>query len=258
MTTTNSARVLSGKRAIVTGSTSGIGAAIARALAGEGANVVVSGRNGSRGAAVVDGILDAGGTASFVSADLGGSYAEIRTFIETATERLGGGVDILVNNAGMCPAVATAELSDADLDATLALNVRAPHVLVAAIAPAMASRGGGCVVNVSSWMGSIGSPFAAMYSASKAADDQLTRSWAAEFGQQGVRVNAIAPGATLTPLNESSRAVLEEMTAGTPGGVVVLPDDVAQGVLYLVGPQARMVHGTTLYVDGGINAARLR
>lgn len=131
---------------------------------------------------------------------------------------LGGRVDILVNNAGLYPATATADLPDGDLDAMLAVNIRAPHVLAGAIAPAMAERGSGVIVNIGSWMAQVGSPYAAMYTATKAADEQLTRSWAAE--------------------------------------VVIQPDDIAQAVLYLASDAAAMVHGITLYVDGGISATR--
>jgi len=116
----------------------------------------------------------------------------------------------------------------------LAVNVRAPHVLVAAIAPAMADRGSGAIVNIGSWMAQVGSPFAAMYIATKAADEQLTRSWAAEYGPSGVHVNIVAPGVTLTPGNEAHRPVLDQMTAGTPAGVVVQPEDIADGVVFLV------------------------
>jgi NAD(P)-dependent dehydrogenase (short-subunit alcohol dehydrogenase family) len=169
---------------------------------------------------------------------------------------LGGRVDILVNNAGLYPATATADLPDGDLDAMLAVNIRAPHVLAGAIAPAMAERGSGVIVNIGSWMAQVGSPFAAMYTATKAADEQLTRSWAAEYGPRGVRVNAVAPGATLTPGNEAHRAMLDAMTAATPAGVVIQPDDIAQAVLYLASDATAMVHGITLYVDGGISATR--
>ena len=245
---------LTTRTALVTGSTSGIGAATARTLAAEGAHVLVSGRDAVRGAAVVDEIVRMGGRADFVAVDLGGSYADVRAFAAEATRRLGGRVDVLVNNAGIYPATPTPDLADADLDAMLAVNIRAPHVLVAALAPAMAERGSGAIVTIGSWMAQTGMPFGAMYSATKAADEQLTRSWAAEFGPRGVRVNALAPGATLTPGNEGSSDVLDAMTSGTPAGTIVSPDDIARGVLFLVSDDARMVHGTTLYVDGGISA----
>jgi NAD(P)-dependent dehydrogenase (short-subunit alcohol dehydrogenase family) len=248
---------LTGRTAVVTGSTSGIGAAIARTPAAEGAHVVVSGRDTARGDGVVEEIREAGGRADVVAADLAGAYALIRTFAAAATEVLDGRVDILVNNAGIYPATLTEDLADDDLDALLAVNVRAPHVLVAALAPSMAARGSGVIITVGSWMARIGSPFAAMYSATKAADEQFTRSWAAEYGPRGVRVNTVAPGATLTPGNEADRAVLDAMTASTPAGVVVRPDDIARGVLYLASDDAAMVHGITLDVDGGMSATRI-
>ncbi|AWW41639.1 SDR family NAD(P)-dependent oxidoreductase [Streptomyces cadmiisoli] len=248
---------LAGRTALITGSTSGIGAAIARTLADEGAHVVVSGRQAARGKQVVEEIRQAGGRAEFVTADLAGSYEQLRTFAAQATDTLGGHVDILVNNAGIYPATLTEELPNADLDAMLAVNIRAPHVLVAAMAPAMAERGSGVIVTIGSWMARVGSPHAAMYTATKAADEQLTRSWAAEYGPRGVRVNAVAPGATLTPGNETARAQLDALTAATPAGVVIRPEDIAKGVLYLVSDDAAMVHGITLYVDGGISATRL-
>ena len=247
---------LSGRTAVVTGSTSGIGAATARLLAVEDATVVVSGRDAERGRDVVGQIEADGGAAVFVPADLGGPYAGLRAFAAEATAALGGRVDVLVNNAGIYPATLTENLPDADLDAMLAVNVRAPHVLVAELAPAMAARGSGAIVNIGSWMAQVGNPFAAMYSATKAADEQLTRSWAAEYGSRGVRVNTVAPGATLTPGNEASRPVLDAMTAGTPAGTVVDPDDIARAVVFLVSEDAGMVHGITLYVDGGISATR--
>lgn len=249
---------LDGRTAIVTGSTSGIGAAVAAALAGEGAHVVVSGRDTTRGHDVVGRIRAAGGRADFVAADLGGSYADIRAFAGAATEVLGGRVDVLVNNAGIYPATSTPDLPDADLDAMLAVNVRAPHVLVAALVPAMADRGSGAIVTLGSWMARVGSPYAAMYTATKAADEQLTRAWAAEFGPRGVRVNTVAPGVTLTPGNEAAREVLDALTAGTPAGVVVRPGDVARAVVFLASDDASMIHGVTLDVDGGMSATRLR
>lgn len=257
MTTSTTSLRLTGRTALVTGSTSGIGAATARLLAAEGAHVVVSGRDSARAEAVAKEINSAGGRAEVVTVDLAGSYDDLRDFARRATEALGGRIDILVNNAGVYPATATEDLPDADLDAMLAVNVRAPHVLVAAVAPAMAERGHGVIITIGSWMARVGSPYAAMYTATKAADEQLTRAWAAEYGPRGVRVNTVAPGATLTPGNEAAREVLDALTAGTPAGVVVQPEDIAQGVLFLASDAARMIHGTTLDVDGGISATKL-
>ncbi len=250
-------RRLAGRKAIVTGATSGIGAAIARGLAADGAHVLLSGRDVARGNAVSAQINDAGGRADFLAVDLGGSYDDLRTFARDATSILDGRVDILVNNAGIYPATLTEELADADLDAMLAVNIRAPHVLAAAIAPDMATRGRGVIVNIGSWMAQVGSPFAAMYTATKAADEQLTRSWAAEYGPRGVRVNTVAPGVTLTPGNEGAGAVLDRMAATTPAGVVGQPADIAKGVIFLASDDAAMIHGVTLYIDGGISATRL-
>jgi len=245
-----------GQAAVVTGATSGIGRAIARVLAARGAHVIVSGRDEVRGSAVVEEIRADGGKADFVAADLASSADAVRDFAARATVAAGGRVDILVNNAGIYPATATADLPDQDLDAMLAVNIRAPHVLVAELAPAMADRRNGVIVTIGSWMAAVGSPYAALYTATKAADEQMTRSWAAEFGPRGVRVNAVAPGATLTPGNEYALAVLEEMTAGTPAGRPVSPADIACAVAFLASSEARMIHGTTLYVDGGITATR--
>ena len=150
MTTQPITQRLAHRTALVTGSTSGIGAATARLLASEGAHVLVTGRDAARGHTVVEEITAAGGKADFLAVDLGGSYAELRAFAADAIATLGGSVDILVNNAGIYPATATADLADADLDAMLAVNVRAPHVLVGELAPAMADRGADAIVTIGS------------------------------------------------------------------------------------------------------------
>ncbi|WP_236790372.1 SDR family NAD(P)-dependent oxidoreductase [Amycolatopsis sp. GM8] len=246
-----------GRSALVTGSTSGIGAAIARLLGARGAHVIVSGRDQERGAQVVADIRADGGKAEFLPADLSADAETVREFAAQATAAAGGQIDILVNNAGIYPATATPDLPDDQLDAMLAVNIRAPHVLVAEVAPAMASRGAGVIVNIGSWMAVVGSPFAALYTATKAAEEQMTRTWAAEFGPRGVRVNAVAPGVTLTSGNEQAREVIDMMAAKTPVGVPVAPEDIASAVAFLASEEARMIHGITLYVDGGITSTRL-
>jgi 3-oxoacyl-[acyl-carrier protein] reductase len=250
-------RPLEGQAAVVTGSTSGIGRAIARVLAARGAHVIVSGRDESRGSSVVKEIQADGGRGDFVPANLALNANSVRDFAVRAAAAAGGRVDILVNNAGVYPATATADLGDDELDTMLAVNIRAPHVLVAELAPAMADRGSGVIVTIGSWMASVGSPFAALYTATKAADEQMTRSWAAEFGPRGVRVNAVAPGVTLTPGNEHALPVLEQMAARTPARQPISPEDIAYAVAFLASNEARMIYGTTLYVDGGITATRL-
>jgi 3-oxoacyl-[acyl-carrier protein] reductase len=249
---------LAGRTALVTGASSGIGEAIAHELAAAGAAVVVTGRDATRTESVAAAIRAAGGTAEAAVGDLAGHPDDVRALAEQATSLLGGRVDVLVNNAGVYPVGPTATLSDADAEALWATNVRAPHVLVASLAPAMAERGSGAVVNVGSWMSRVGVPFAALYPATKAAVEQLTRAWAAEFGPSGVRVNTVSPGATSTPGNADSADVLAAMTAGTPAGIPVRPVDIARAVRWLVSDDAAFVHGATLDVDGGIAATRLR
>ncbi|NYF15618.1 NAD(P)-dependent dehydrogenase (short-subunit alcohol dehydrogenase family) [Microbacterium sp. AK009] len=248
---------LAGRTAIVTGSSSGIGEAIAHVLAASGAHVVVHGRSTARTEAVAAAIGARGGRASVVIADLAESPTAARDFAARAVDALGGRADILVNNAGIFPVGPTADLSDEDVAALLATNIRVPHDLVGALAPAMAERGEGVVVNITSWMANVGTPAVGLYPATKAALDHLTKAWAAEYGPQGVRVNSVAPGATLTPGNADAAAILEAMTAGSPAGTPGRPVDIAFAVRYLASDEAAYVHGATIDVDGGIVSARV-
>lgn len=241
---------------LITGSTSGIGAATARTVAAQGWRVVVTGRDEARGAAVVADIEAAGGRAVFVASDLTAAPDALRAFARSVTQAVGGRLDAVVHNAALCPAVDTISLSDADLADTLAVNVRAPHVLTAALAPAMAERGYGAIVVIGSWMAHVGHAYVGLYSATKAAEIQLARSWAAEFGPRGVRVNTVSPGATRTPINASDGDVIAHLTEGIPAGRPGTPDEVAAAVAWLLSDETGYVHGAEIAVDGGITATR--
>jgi NAD(P)-dependent dehydrogenase (short-subunit alcohol dehydrogenase family) len=246
---------LAGKTALVTGATSNIGRAIAIALAAEGAHVVVSGRSHQRGGEVVDEIGAAGGRADFVAANLDGSASASNSLAAEATRLLGGHIDVLVNNAGIFPGPTTAATDEATFDEVYAVNVKAPFFLTAAIAPTMAERGSGAIINLGSWIARLGIPIGSLYSSTKGAMETLTRAWAAEFGPAGVRVNAISPGVILTPaFDESDGAAphpADVMMRGTPAGKSGTPDAVAHAAVYLASDEAAFVQGTVIDVDGG-------
>ncbi|MEU9781165.1 SDR family oxidoreductase [Streptomyces phaeochromogenes] len=243
---------LRNKTALVTGSTSNIGQAIAEAFAAEGAHVIVSGRNRERGARVVEGIRASGGRADFLVADLDGSKEASQGLADRARETLGGRIDILVNNAGIYPAPGTVDTDEKTFDQVFGVNVKAPFFLTAAVVPAMAESGGGAVINLGSWIARLGVPVGALYSSTKGAMETLTRAWAAEFGPMGVRVNAVSPGVILPPAPEGGEPHPGEiMMKGTPAGSVGTPDAIAHAVVWLAGDEAAFVHGTVVDVDGG-------
>jgi len=241
---------LTGSTALVTGATSGIGRATARTLADHGAHVIVSGRHRPRGEAVVAEIRGAGGKADFVEADLRDAVG-VRALAARATELGGGRVDILVNNAGIFPFGPTETTTDADFDDVYAVNVKAPYVLVAALAPGMAARGHGAIVNVSTMVAEFGAPGMALYGSSKAALVLLTKSWAAEYGPSGVRVNAVSPGPTRTEGTAPMGEALDQLAQAGPAGRPALPEEIAAAIAYLVSDDSSFVHGAVLPVDGG-------
>ncbi|MFI5709319.1 SDR family NAD(P)-dependent oxidoreductase [Kribbella sp. NPDC051620] len=239
-----------GRTALVTGGTSGIGREVARQLAARGAHVVISGRDAVRGAAAVEEIRAAGGTADFVRAELD-DLASVRSLAKEAIAVGGGHVDVLVNNAGVFPFGATAEVADGVFDSTFAVNVRAPFYLVAELAPAMAERGHGSIVNVTTMVATFGMAGMALYGSTKAALGLLTKSWAAEYGPSGVRVNAVSPGPTRTEGTEAMGDSLGELATQGPLNRVGTVAEVAAGVVFLASDAAAMIHGTSLPIDGG-------
>jgi NAD(P)-dependent dehydrogenase (short-subunit alcohol dehydrogenase family) len=245
---------LSGATALVTGATSGIGRAAAVALALRGAHVLVSGRDAGRGDAVVTEIRSAGGKADFVAADLADA-GSVRELARRAVELGGGHVDILVNNAGVFPFGPTQGARDEDIDTVYAVNVKAPFILTGELAPAMAARGNGAIINVLTMVAHFGVAGMALYGSSKAALTLLTKAWSAEFGPSGVRVNAVSPGPTRTEGTEVMGDQLDQLAALAPAGRPAAPEEIASAISYLAGDEASFVHGAVLDVDGGRRAA---
>ncbi|MFJ8142923.1 SDR family NAD(P)-dependent oxidoreductase [Streptomyces sp. NPDC096013] len=241
---------LQGRTALVTGATSGIGRAVAQNLAHQGATVVLHGRDQARGEALAKEIAAEGGTARFIVADLTDAEDTLRLGAEA------GAVDILVNNAGLYEFAPTAASDAASFDRQIAVNTRAPFLLVGALAPGMAERGHGSIVIVGSSAARMPAPIGAAYGASKAGVEILTRYWATEFGPAGVRVNAVSPGPVHT---EGTKAALGEHTAmldkTNARGRAGDPAEIAEVVSFLVSASSSYVNGAVLFADGGERSA---
>lgn len=186
---------LEGLTALVTGGTSGIGLESARLMAAEGADVVITGRDAQRGEQAA---ADIGHGARFVQADLG----DLDSVADLAAQA--PDVDILVNNAGIYPQASTFDQDVAGFQQLFDTNVRGTYFLVAAAAKGMVARGHGSIVNITTLAAHKGFPGTSVYGATKAALESLTRTWAAEFGANGVRVNSVSPGPTRTPTDRKS------------------------------------------------------
>jgi NAD(P)-dependent dehydrogenase (short-subunit alcohol dehydrogenase family) len=241
---------LEGRIALVTGASRGIGAATARALDIAGARVALVARGREGLEAIASGLDHDPIVFQADLADADAPAALAREAIDTL-----GGVDILVNNAAGAARLPTVDLDAALIDNLLAVNVRGPLLLVAALLPSMLERGGGSIINLSSVSGLVGTPRRAAYAASKGALDAMTRSLAIELGPSGIRVNSVAPGVVDTGLwakNKAIPGVVETIEGQTPLRRWATSEDIADVIVFLASPAARFVTGETIAVDGGM------
>jgi NAD(P)-dependent dehydrogenase (short-subunit alcohol dehydrogenase family) len=246
---------LSGRVAVVTGGSSGIGAEMARALAGAGARVVLVARDASRLGEAADQIKAAGGEAAWVSADLA-SRAEVERAGEE-TEAAFGSPDILVNCAGVNLRPPLASLSIEDWDITMAVNLTAPFLLGQRFGPQMAARGWGRIINVTSQQAQRAFANSGGYGASKGGLAALTRSQSEAWARSGVCCNSVCPGFVMTRLNAhiaSDPARVAALAARTMVGRNGEPADFAGVAVFLASRASDYVTGQTLYVDGGFSA----
>lgn len=230
--------------ALVTGGTAGIGLETARLLADRGARVIITGRDAERGETAIASLGD-GRNVQFVAADIG-DLASVEQLVETI-----GGVDIIVNNAGAFPTATTVQQDVAGFEKVFNTNVRGAYFLVAKLVPHMLANGRGSIVNVSSIATAKGVAAASVYSASKAALESLTRTWAVEFGPH-VRVNTVAPGPTRTEgvLVDWGERV-EDLGQATALRRTANPLEIAEVITFLASPAASYVTGAIVRADAG-------
>ncbi|WP_086802030.1 SDR family NAD(P)-dependent oxidoreductase [Streptomyces caniscabiei] len=245
---------LDGRVAVVTGGSSGIGKAIATALAEAGASVVIVARKEAELAATVDGLTADGCRAAWVSGDLA-TRAGVRAAAEQAVEAFGE-PDILVNSAGVNLRPPLSELGEDVWDTTMAVNLDAPFLLGQRFGPGMAERGYGRIIHITSQQAHRAFVRSGAYGVSKGALESLARSQAEEWSPHGVTCNTLVPGFVPTPLNtrlSSDPAQVAALAARTLTGRNGLPDDFAGAAVFLAGRSAGYITGQTLFVDGGFS-----
>lgn len=238
---------LSGKTALITGigSGDGIGGAVAESFLAHGATVIVTGRDRERGESYAHRL---GGSVRFVLSDLSDEQG-VRSLAESV-----GSVDILVNNAAVALGGPALDQDVASFDESFAVNVRAPYFLTTALAPNMAANGGGSVVNIGTMAARIGLPGLSVYSATKAAVEAFTRTFAAEFAASRIRVNVVAPGPTMSGKFSAPDSIANQLAQTLPMKRAAATEEIAEAVLFLASDRASYITGTVLAVDGGRTA----
>jgi len=248
---------MKGKVALVTGAGSGIGRATALLFAREGARVVVADIVPSGGKETVHLIQKAGGEAIFVPADISASE-QVQRMIQEAV-RAYGRIDYAVNNAGIeAQPAPTADCTEADFDRTVGVNLRGTFLCMKYEIRQMLAQGGGSIVNTSSMAGMVGVAGMPAYTAAKHGIIGLTRTAALEYARAGIRVNAVCPGATRTPMVQQIIAAMPELGKGMeenhPIGRIAEPEEIAEAIVWLCSDSASFVTGHALAVDGGLLA----
>ena len=242
---------LQGKKALVTGGSRGIGAAIAKRLAADGATVAITyAGNKTAADATVAAIESAGGTAYAFQADAGDPASQ-RTGIEQAAAALGG-IDVLVHNAGVADFAPVEQDTDALFDHQFGVNVKGLHVGTRAALPHLSD--GGRIILIGSVSGELAFPSTATYSATKAAVAALARGWAKDLAARNVLVNTVQPGPIDTDLNPANSEFAKQMTSFIPLGRYGTVEEISGAVSFLAGPDASYITGTTLNIDGGAAA----
>lgn len=243
---------LTGKRALVTGGSRGIGAAIAKVLATEGADVAFTYEKSTDAAAeVVRAIEGMGRRATAIQAN-SAKVSDVQASVKQAVAYLGG-LDILVNNAGIFLGQAVKDVAIDDLDAVLNVNVKAPVIAIQAAIPHLGR--GGRIINIGSWFGErVQWPGIAVYAMSKSALISLTSGLARELGSAGITVNLVQPGAINTDMNPDDGPTASTIRDLIPSGQFGTGEDIAHTVAFLASEKAQYINGTTLTVDGGMIA----
>lgn len=251
------AQKLRGKVVLVTGASSGIGRASAVAFVREGARVVAADVDAKGGRQTLRMIKENGGESIFVTADVS-KAREVEALVSKATQTYGR-LDCAFNNAGVFGSKApTADCTEEDWDRVISINLKGVWLCMKYEIPAMLRSGGGAIVNTSSIGGVVGTPNAPAYEASKHGVIGLTRSAALEYGRAGIRINAVCPGHTITPMTDSIFAgrpeVKEARIAQSPLGRWASPEEIAEAVVWLCSDSASFVTGHAMLVDGGYTA----